>query len=321
MKRLLWGLAALSGVACAHPLVVRVVSATPTTFRPTVTVFGRVHGPNKTVVQAPYDALMGPLLVAPGTRVSAGAIIVRLLPASLAGTVRALEARAHAALAAYQQGQVLARQGLITPVRAHALKAAWQADVATLLADTARLARGVVRAPFAGTVRYRAAPGAWLTRGTNVAEIAGRGTLYETAALTLHEARRVFIGARVAVAGGLKTDAGRVYAIATRVDTLGLVRAYVHGLKTPLRPGQVVKLVLFGHRVKSFVLPRQALIVLQATPWIYIVKAGHAQPVAVVIQHLSAHRAFITAALPRAAQVIDSEVSRLRAGTIVQVAR
>ena len=319
MRRLCWGLLVFSGMACAHPILVRVAPVIATSFRPTLVVFGRIHGSDQTVLQAPYDALMGPLLVAPGSYVQAGAIIVRLLPLRLAGTVRALNARVQAAKTAYRQGQILARQGVITPARVHALRAAWRTDVEALLADTARLARGVVRAPFAGTVRYRAAPGAWLNRGALVADIAGRGGLYGTADLTLSQAAQVFVGARAQVIGKYASDAGHVYALAARVDSLGLVRAYIHGLNASLRPGQVVRLTLSGHRRQALAVPRKALIVRHASPWVYVVKAGHAQPVAVVIVRLSAHRAFVTAPSLRGASVIDSEVSRLRAGTTVQV--
>ena len=320
MRCLFWGALAFSGVACAQPLLVRVVAPVATSFRPTIVAFGRVHGPNHTVLQAPYDALMGPLLVAPGSSVSSGTIIVRLLPLSLAGKVRALNTRVLAAKTAYQQGRLLAHQGLITPARARALRAVWRADVETLLADTARLARGVVRAPFAGTVRYRAAPGVWLTRGALVADIAGRGGLYETADLTVHQADQLFVGAQASLHARSDRGAGRMYALAERVDSLGLVRAYVRGITAPLRPGQVVRLTLWGHRIPALALPRAALIVRHAKPWVYVLQADHAKPVAVVVEHLGRHQVFVApSSLARKGLVIDSGVARLHAGTAVLV--
>lgn len=321
MKGSVWGFLAVSGMACAHPLLVHATQAQLTSYRPTITAFGRAHGPDQTVVQAPYDALMGPYVVAPGSRVSTGAVIARLLPTSLAGTVRAFSARVQAARTAYQQGEVLAHQGLITAAQAQALKATWKADNAAFLAAARRLARGVVRAPFAGTVRYRAAPGAWLIRGTDVAALAGNGHLYETAALTVRDTKRLFVGARVGIAGQPATEDGRVYALAERVDRLGLVRAYVRGIKSDLRPGEVIRLVLFGHRVQTLSVPRHALVIRHAHARIYLLKAGHADPVTVQVAHLGVHRVFIKTRFTPGTLVIDSHVSRLRAGTAVRVVR
>lgn len=321
MKGFVWGLLLVSGGACAHPLVVQTARVHKAAYRPAITAFGRAHGPDRTVFKAPYDALMGPYVVAPGSRVATGAVIARLLPTSLAATVRAFSARVQAARTAFQQGQVLVHQGLITAAQAQALKAAWKADKAAFLAAARRLSRGVVRAPFPGTVRYRVAPGAWLIRGMDVAALAGAGGLYETAALTLHDANRLFVGARAGLAGWPPKDSGHVYALAARVDRLGLVRAYVRGVKAPLRPGEVVRLLLFGHRVTALSVPRQALVVRHARARIYLLRAGHAEPVTVQVEHLGAHRVFIKARLAPGALVIDSHVSRLRAGTAVRVAR
>lgn len=321
MKGGVWGLLLASSVAYGHPLLVHATRAQSASYRPAITVFGRAHGPDRTVVQAPYDALMGPYVVAPGSRVPTGAVIARLLPTSLAATVRAFNVRVQAARIAYRQGQVLAHQGLITAAHEQSLKAAWQADNAAFLAAARRLARGVVRAPFAGIVRYRAAPGAWLIRGTDVVAVAGRGGLYETAALTVHDADRLFVGARARLAGRPASPDGRVYALAERVDRLGLVRAYVRGLKSPLRPGEVVRLVLLGHRVQALSVPRHALVIRHARARVYLLKAGHAQPVTVQVLHLGVHRAFIKAGFARGAWVIDSHVARLRAGTMVRAVR
>ncbi len=322
MKSGVWGLLAVSCVACAHPLlVVHAARAIKAPYRPVIVVFGRTHGPDRTMVQAPYDALMGPYVVAPGTRVATGAVIARLLPTSLAATVRAFSARVQAAHTGYRQGEVLARQGLITSAQVQALKATWRADNAAFLAAARRLARGVVRAPFAGTVRYRAAPGAWLVRKAAVAIIAGAGGLYETAALTVRDADRVFVGARVALAGQPASADGRVYALAERVDRLGLVRAYVRGIKVPLRPGETVRLALFGHRAVALSVPRQALVIRHARARVYLLKAGHVVPSPVQVEHLGAHRAFIKTRFAPGTLVIDSHVARLRAGTAVRVVR
>lgn len=321
MKGGVWGLLLVSCAASAHSLLVQDARALKAFYRPMVVAFARVHSPDRTLLRAPYDALMGPYVVAPGTRVPAGAVIGRLLPTSLASTVRALSARVQAAHTAYRQGTVLAHQGLITSAQAQALKATWRTDNAAFLAAARRLARGVVRAPFAGTIRYRAAPGSWLSRKAAVAVVAGAGGLYETAALTVREADRVFVGARVALAGRLASTNGRVYGLAERVDRLGLLRVYVRGLKAPLRPGETVRLVLFGHKVAALSVPRQALVIRDARARVYLLRGGRAVSSPVQVEHLGAQRAFIKAGFAAGTPVIDSHVARLRASTAVRVAR
>jgi len=321
MRKIL-GLAALwLSVASAHAVVVHAAPARAGVYHPSVVVFARIHGPDHVVLKAPYDALMGPRLVPPGSQVTSGEIVARLVPASLAGTVRAQQARVRAAYVAYREAEVLVGQHLMTAARAGASKALWQADRATLAADTMRLARGVVRAPFAGTVRYQVAPGAWLTRGTEVASVAGVGHLYAVARLSSREAREVFVGSRAFDPSSGVDQGGRVYALATTLDHLGLVRAYVRGLKGLFRPGQVLSLTLLGHVVHGLAVPRAALLVSAAKPRVYIVASGRAQPVAVLIEHLGARYAWVQGHFGLHALVIDSHVSRLRAGESVRVQR
>lgn len=323
MRRAVWGLLFVSGLAwAAAPLSVHVARAARGTYRPAFPAFARVHGPEQATVQAPYEAVMGPLPVAPGSLVGAGVIIARLLPMSLAATVRALQAQALAARTAYEQAQVLARQGLVTPAHARLLRARWQTDVASLRAQGARLARGVVRAPFAGTVRYLAAPGARLDRGAAVVAIGGAQGAYETCALTAGEADRLYVGARVRIAGGgASQPAGHVYAVAARADRLGLVRAYVRGLHKPLRPGQVLRLVLFGHRRPAIAVPRSALMVRHGRARLYVLRQGRAHAVPVKVIHMGLRRVFVAGPVARGAWVIDSKVARLRDGTAVRAVR
>ncbi|MHB1512107.1 MAG: efflux RND transporter periplasmic adaptor subunit [Acidiferrobacter sp.] len=325
MRRALQALLLVPGLAwAAAPLSVHATHAQRASYRPATPVFARVHGPEHALIQAPYDAVMGPLVVAPGTAVAAGAVIARLLPMSLAGTVRALEAQTEAARATYEQARVLARQGVVTPAHARGLKARWQADVANLQADGARLARGTVRAPFAGTVRYQAAPGAWLARGANVVAIGGAGGLYEACSLTVREADRLYVGARVrrlADQGRVRAPAGRVYALSARTDDLGLVRAYVRGVGGGLRPGQVVRLDLLSHRRTAIMVPRAALLIRHGRARVFVVVGGRAQPVAVNVLRIGARRVFVAGSLARGAVVIDSGVARLRAGLAVRVVR
>lgn len=321
MKRWGWVLWAFSSVGSAHLLQVHVVSLQKALFRPSITAFGRVHGPDHVMLRAPYDALMGPLVYGPGTDVAAGAVIAHLLPLSLAASTRALTAKVAADKAAYEQARVLVRQGLMTPARGQQLRAAWGQAQATLMAASARLALGVVRAPFSGTLSYRVAPGAWLARGADVADVAGRADLYETAALTLREADRLAVGARVTMGGAAQGRAGHIYAIARSVDRLGLLPAYIRGLPGRLRPGQVVKLVLWGHKVQAYALPRAALVARQAKPAIFVVRDGRALRVPVVIIHLGIKRAFIANSLAPGTSVVVSGAARLRPGTPVQVIR
>ena len=325
MRRALQALLLVPGIAwAAAPLPVHATHAQRASYRPATPVFARVHGPEHAVIQTPYDAVMGPLVVAPGTAVAAGTVIARLLPMSLAGTVRALEAQTEAARTTYEQARVLAHQGLVTPAHARGLKARWQADVATLRADSVRLARGTVRAPFAGTVRYRAAPGVLLARGADVVAIGGAGGLYATCSLTEREADRLYIGARVRRLvnhGRARTFAGRVYALSARADDLGLVRVYVHGVGERLRPGQVVRLDILGHRRMAMMVPRAALLVRHGQARVYIVAKGRARPVVVTILRMGAHRVFVAGGLARGAFVIDTGVARLRAGVSVRIVR
>lgn len=315
MKRLcVLGALLMTGIASAHLLAVKVVRVQVGLFHPTVQALARVRGPDTVIIQAPYAAIMGPLLVRPGAPVAAGKIVARLFPEALGQVVQALTSKVAAAKIADRQARTLAHQGLVSAARAHTADAALAAARAALAAASVRLARGVVRAPFAGTVRYRAAPGAWLIAGAPVAAIDGAGGLYARAALTARAARVVSVGS---VVRGLDFS-GVLYALADRATSLGLVDAYIGGLSSRWRPGQVARVTIFGVPQKAYVIPRRALLYRQAQAQVFVVVDGHAQLRHVTIRGLTARKAYVQG-LTREERVIVSQVTRLRAGTAVRI--
>ncbi len=315
------GLALLAAAAAADatPLTVHVAAVIRSTYRPEVTVLGRLHGADRLALRAPYTALMGQWLTPMGAQVAADTVLARLWPVTQAHTVTALRAEEEAAATSLRQGQTLAKQGLISATRLRALQAALARARAVLAGARMRLAHGVLRAPFAGTVRYAVTAGAWLTPGEVVGTLNGTGHRYCTAALTERAARLLGTGARVRLAGHAHA-AGRLYAFGAHLDRMGLVTAYIHGLPTHRRPGAVLRLHILGRPRRAWSVPQNALILADDQPRVFRLANGHVTPIPVTLCARYAGRAYVTGALRAGMRIVTAPVARLVAGLAVRVA-
>ena len=312
-------LLAAGSAACAAPLAVHVAALTRGGYRPAVTVLGRLHGAPPLALRAPYTALMGQWLAPLGMRVAAGTVLARLWPVTQAHTVAALRAQDEAAATRVRQGLVLARQGLISRARLRVLQAAAARARADLAGARTRLAHGVLRAPFAGTVRYAVAPGTWLTPGQTVGQLDGTGPMYCTAALTEAAAHAVGTGAAVRLAGHAHAR-GHLYAFGAHLDDMGLVTAYIAGLPTRRRPGAVLRLEILGPPHRAWRLPQSALILADGRPQVFRLAGDHVEPVFVTILARADGRAYVAGALRAGMRIVTDHVSRLAPGVTVRVA-
>ncbi len=306
-----------TGSAAATPLTVHVVAAARAAYRPAVTVLGRLHGAQHLVLRAPYTALMGRWLVPMGTQAARGTLLARLWPVSQGRTVAALRAQAEAAASSLRNGRVLARQGLISGARLRSLEAAVARARAALASARVRLGHGFLRAPFAGTVRYLATPGSWLTPNEPVGTVDGSGHRYGTAELTQAQARAVGVGAPVRIAGQAGAP-GRLYAFGAHLDQAGLVTAYMDGLATAKRPGSVLRLDILGRPRRAWRLPQTALVLHDGRPQIFRLVGNRAEPLAVRLRARRNGFVYVSGALHPGMRVVADHAARLAPGVTVR---
>lgn len=312
---LMTGMLAAS-VAMAGQLPVTTSPVVQRPYRLEVTALAEARSADHLMIEAPFSGVMAPLPVFPGTAVRRGTIIARVLPLRLAAEVEAATADLRSARRAYRQTEVLARDGLVTAAQLDAAGARMEHARAALQGLEARLARGVVRAPFAGTIRYQVPAGAWVGPGMAIAKLSGTGGLYLTARLTPDTAVQLKPGMPVRIAARGDHWPGRIYGVAQRAGHGGLVAVYVRCACT-LLAGEFARLTVRAGSQPGMAVPARAVVMNAGKATVFRVVHGQAQPVSVTILHATRRWAWITGALSVGDAVIVAGAGTVRGGTPV----
>ncbi len=307
----------VASVAVAGTLSVGTGSVVVRRYHPRVTALAEGRSENRVVIDAPFSGVMAALPLSPGTAVRRGIIIARVLPLRLAAEVEAATADVRSTRRTYEQAKVLERTGLVTAARLDAARARARHAHAVLQGFEARLARGVVRAPFAGTVRYEVPAGAWVAPGTAIARLSGTGGLYLTARLTPGMAQQLKPGAPALISARGGRWPGQIYAIGARAGRGGLVTVYAH-CSCPVLAGEFALLTVRGIGQPGLAVARDAVVMNAGQAVVYRIANGHAQPVKVMILHTSRHWTWIKGAVSPGDAIIVAGAGRVRAGTAVR---
>ncbi len=319
MKRwfvLLGGMLAAS-VAAAATLSVTTGNVVVRRYRPQVTVLAEGQSMNRMVIDAPFSGVMAALPLPPGTAASRGTIIARVFPLKLSAEAQAATADVRSTRRAYEQAKVLERTGLTTAAGLDAARARARHARAVLQGLNARLARGVIRAPFVGTIRYEVPAGAWVSPGTAIARLSGTGELYLTARLTPGMVQQLKPGAAVLIAARGKRWPGQIYAIGQRAGRGGLVTVYAR-CSCPLLAGEFARLTVRGAGQPGLAVVRRAVVMNAGQAVVYRITDGRARPVEVSIVHTTRRWAWIAGAVSAGDSVIVAGAGRVRAGTAVR---
>lgn len=180
------------------------------------------------------------VLVAEGSRVAAGQLLLELEAGDLLGQLRAAESAREAARAHHQRLQALVQKGAATPSELEQAAAQRAAAEGAVAAVQGQLAFAQIRAPFAGTVQRRdVQPGAFAGPGQPLLTLEGAGALELTATLSEAEAQGLKVGAKVPFEAEGRKGEALVTALAAGGDPLThrqALRARVIG-KIDLRSG------------------------------------------------------------------------------------
>jgi len=319
MKRwfvLLAGMLAASGVAAAT-LSVTTGNVVVRRYRPRLTVLAEGRSVNRMVIDAPFSGVMVAPPLPPGTAASRGTIIARVFPLRLAAEAQAAMADVRSTRRAYEQARVLKRTGLTTTAGLDAARARARHARAVWQGLNARLSRGVIRAPFAGTIRYEVPVGAWVSPGTAIARLSGTGGLYLTARLTPGMAQQLTPGTAVRIAARGKRWPGQIYAIGQRAGRGGLVTVYAH-CSCPLLAGEFARLTVRGAGQPGLAVVRRAVVMNAGQAVVYRLTDGRARPVGVSVVHTTRRWVWIAGAVSAGDTVIVAGAGRVRAGTVVR---
>jgi len=302
--------AAALEVSVAHPIACRKVAASA--------AFGTVETSDHAILMAPFDGVVQSVSARPGTAVGARRILLRIQPLTLASRTRAAAAAVAAAQADLAQKRTLFAQKLATDAALESARARLTARMAALAALQARLRLGIVRAPFAGTVRHIAAVGTRVLRGQQLLRIDGNGALRIEAAFPMAAVRGLRVGATMTIVADGGSAPAQIYSVARTTDRYGLVSVYLTPPPTlRLIPGEVVRVRLDAAAESAWRVPQAAVVLRGTAARVFVDQRGRAHAVTVELLSVDADGAVVLGNLRPDSDVIVSNPAWLRNGTSV----
>ncbi len=308
----------LAGAARAAPIEISVVQPIASHKAVVSAAFGTVETPDHAALVAPFDGVVKSVSVRSGHAVGAGRVLLQIQPLTLASQTQAAAADVAAARADLAQQKILAGQKLVTAAALETARARLTARVAALAALQAQLHLGIVRAPFAGTVRHVAAVGTRVLQGQQLLHIDGNGALRIETAFPMTAVRGLRAGMAMTVVADGDSGPGQVYSVARTTDRYGLVAVYLTPPRTlHLMPGQVVRVRLDAATEGAWRVPQAAVVLRGTAARVFVDQGGRARVIAVKLLTVDADGAVVLGDLRPDSRVIVSDVAWLREGTPV----
>ena len=311
-------LLSLTGTAPAATLEVSVANPIASRKVAVSAAFGTVETSDHAALMAPFDGVVKSVLVRPGNAISAGRVLLQIQPLTLASQTRAAAAAVAAANADLAQKKILAEQRLVTAAALETARAQLAARVAALAALQAQLRLGIVRAPFAGTVRHVAAVGTRVLQGQQLLHIDGNGALRIEAAFPMAAVRGLRAGTAMTIVADGDSGPGQVYSVARATDRYGLVSVYLTPPPTlRLMPGEVVQVRLDAAAEGAWRVPQAAVVLRGTAARVFVDQGGRARALTVKLLAVDADGAVVLGDLRPDSRVIVSAAAWLRDGTPV----
>jgi membrane fusion protein, multidrug efflux system len=242
-------------------------------------VAGTVAAADHATISTRTPAAVERVLVREGSRVAAGAVLVRLADRDIRAQLEAARIALAAGQANERRVRSLVESGHAPPAQLDPLiaqRALAEGQVASLQAS---LAYSEVRAPFAGVVlAKRVSPGDLVGPGQPMIELAGSG-LEIVAGVSELEARAAETGMDLPFSAGAVNGIARVSALSPGADAVshrGTLRATVLSSSGPLRPGDFARLQLPGGEDRLWV-PRSAVVRRGDLAGVFVAVSGRAE--------------------------------------------
>ncbi len=276
---------------------------------------GAVDSLGRTILTAPSPGMIVGPFTATGM-VAAGTIIARDVPPALHDRIAAARAAVTEAGAAEKRARDLVAQRL-RPALALA-----QRDLAQARARLAGLRRDaaqqVIRAPFAGTLRYLVAPGTFVPGGTSIAILDGRGRPWIDLRLPPQAVRRLRPGMAARITADGWSGTGRVAAIGTDARPLGLVSVRVAlPRRNPLLPGQWVRVRLLRTGPPAATVPAGSVVMRQGRDLVFVLNGDTVRGVPVRVLAERHGSAWLAGPLHPGDRVAVAHAARLTGGASV----
>lgn len=308
------------------PIPVHTTKVTPADLPRTISAVGSLESPEMTTVASEIAGTIVQLSAKEGEHVEAGHVVLRLDDKEARATVKVTDARLRNARDRLRRVEQLYENGVASQQQLDDARSNFDAAEGAHRAARTRLAKHVLRAPYAGTLGLRQVDfGDYVDSGDPIVEIS------DTADLELRFAmpqRYIADLARDQQVLGIVGRCGprfegRVIAIDPRVDPdtrMVGVRAAIPNAAGELHPGMAVRLrVVVGRYEGALVVPQEAIVRQGTKHLLYVVdEENKAQPREVAIGDYYLDGAHITRGLVAGEEVVVAGQQKiLRAGTRV----
>ena len=268
------------------------VRAVPATVAPAVdeaSAVGTLRADESVVVRPEIAGRIAEIGFEEGQRVLKGAVLVRLDQSELAAVVASTRAQLKWEEQRVERAEDLFRKGFFSEQALDDQRTSLVRARAKLAEDQAKLAKGEVRAPFAGVVGLRqVSQGAFVAAGTDIARLEKMDQLKLDFRVPESFISRVRPG-QVVKAGvdayPEQSFTGAIYAIEPAIDEgtrTVLIRARIANTDFKLRPGMFARVLLrLAERDRAVWVPEQAIVPKGRDNFVFRVVDGKADQVKV----------------------------------------
>ncbi len=310
----------------AAPIAVNVAQAYSSDWQNSVSSYGTVYAMEGTDLTTDVAGKVTAILFHSGEQVVRGQTLVTLENEDLSGQVLKDQANLELMKIRLKQSTYLQKIGAIAALEYDTAVADYESAVGTLQMDQAQLQKTLITAPFSGVVGLRNVNlGQYITPGAVIVNLQQTDQAYVDFAIPQDQAEQARLGDRVVVSidEGKNVFEGKLVAsdAALHTDSRTLMmRATLADPHHRLKPGMYAMITLYlGQKQTSVTVPSNAIVYSPTTNGVYVVKAGHAVLIPVVVGERRENEAQILQGVEVGQTIVTSGQSKLFPGASVTV--
>lgn len=291
-----------------------------------VSAVGSLRSENSVILRPEVTGRISEINFDEGGKVKKGQVLVRLDDAVVQAELQQAQANLSLASSQYRRAVELTKQGFISKQARDEASSKLKVQQAAVALAKAHLEKTAILAPFDGLIGLRnVSVGDYVSPGIDLVPIESIDPL----TVDFRVPEQFLDQVREGLTLALRFDAlpgqerpGVVGAISPLVDVGGrsiLLRATVGNADGALRPGLFARVQLQFANVKALVVPETALAPSGEAQYVYRVKQGHVERLAVAIGQRRGGNVEILKGLQEGDQVVVAGLQKVRDGTAVRI--
>jgi membrane fusion protein (multidrug efflux system) len=313
--------------AASGPIAVEAATARKATAMTSIRAIGSLTSDESVQISSEIAGRIAEISFEEGETVEAGAVLVRLDDALAKAELADAQARFELASANNQRASQLSRSGNVTEKAIDEATASLAIARAALELQKVRLAKHVIRAPFAGRVGLRrVSPGSYLAVASPIVNLEKTDRLKVDFKLPEVYLSSLAIGQTVdmtvdAMPG--RTFEGTIYAIDPQVDVNGRalrLRAWTPNPDYALRPGLFVRIDVRGAQSREVIMiPESAVVPKAGETFAFRIENGRAVEARIKLGARKGEEVEVLEGLEPDVLVVVAGQQKLRSGSQVEI--